>query len=342
MCSSDLGITSSIAGPAYAGIPVTHRECASSFHVFTGNFKDDERGLDFANLAALEGTLIFLMGFANLNYITQGLLAAGKAADTPAAVISQATTNRQRTAVGTLIDIEEKAAAQHLSSPAITVIGRVVECREGLNFFEPQPGRGVLILRDARQSDIFAQKLRQSGLQPVNCPVIQIVNRTDKQADAYLQRMAQYSWLVFTSPNGVKAFMEAFQAQVGDWRALGHLKFAVIGRATAQVLQNWGFTADYCPERQISDALGQGLAEQLKARNCGNVCKMCVMCLLPALPQLTALCRRPAAQQRRPKPCPRWAAGRWRLALLRLGVCSSWGLRLIYRRRSIVLMVLLR
>ena len=259
------GITSSIAGPAYAGIPVTHRECASSFHVFTGNFKDDERGLDFANLAALEGTLIFLMGFANLNYITQGLLAAGKAADTPAAVISQATTNRQRTAVGTLIDIEEKAAAQHLSSPAITVIGRVVECREGLNFFEPQPGRGVLILRDARQSDIFAQKLRQSGLQPVSCPVIRIVNQTDKPADAYLQRLAQYSWLVFTSPNGVKAFMEAFQAQVGDWRALGHLKFAVIGRATAQVLQNWGFTADYCPERQISDALGQGLAELLKA-----------------------------------------------------------------------------
>ncbi|MCX4265433.1 MAG: uroporphyrinogen-III C-methyltransferase, partial [Firmicutes bacterium] len=98
------GITSSIAGPAYAGIPVTHRECASSFHVFTGNFKDDERGLDFANLAALEGTLIFLMGFANLNYITQGLLAAGKAADTPAAVISQSTTNRQHTAVGTLSD----------------------------------------------------------------------------------------------------------------------------------------------------------------------------------------------------------------------------------------------
>lgn len=259
------GITSSIAGPAYAGIPVTHRECASSFHVFTGNFKDDERGLDFANLAALEGTLIFLMGFANLNYITKGLLAAGKAADTPAAVISQATTNRQRTAVGTLADIESKAAAQRLSSPAITVIGRVVDCRAGLNFFEPQPGSGVLILRDARQSDVFAQKLRQSGLQPISCPVIRIVNHMDNAAADYLQRLAQYTWLVFTSPNGVKAFMEAFRQNVGDWRALGHLKFAVIGRATAQVLRDWGFAADYCPERQISDALGHGLAELLEA-----------------------------------------------------------------------------
>lgn len=260
------GITSSIAGPAYAGIPVTHRECASSFHVFTGNFKDDERGLDFANLAGLEGTLIFLMGFANLNYITQGLLAAGKAADTPAAVISRATTNRQRTAVGTLADIEARAAEQRLSAPAITVIGRVVDCRKGLNFFEPQPGRGVLILRDARQSDIFAQKLRQSNLQPISCPVIHIAGRgLTAELAAALNNLAAYSWLVFTSPNGVKSFMEIFRSNQGDWRALGHIKFAVIGRATAQVLRQWGFAADFCPERQISDALGEGLAELLNA-----------------------------------------------------------------------------
>lgn len=259
------GITSSIAGPAYAGIPVTHRECASSFHVFTGNFKDEERGLDFANLARLEGTLIFLMGFANLNYITQGLLAAGKPAGTPAAVISQATTQRQRTAVGTLADIEEHCAAAKLSSPAITVIGEVVNCRPQLNFFEQQQGRGVLVLRDARQSDIFAQKLRQAGLFPVSCPVIQI-EPLDWQAaelQAALHKLSTYSWLVFTSPNGVKAFFEAMQAAQVDWRALGRAKFAVIGRATAQVLQQFGFGADYLPAKQVSDALGQGLAELL-------------------------------------------------------------------------------
>lgn len=258
------GITSSIAGPAYAGIPVTHRDCASSFHVFTGNFKDEERGLDFANLARLEGTLIFLMGFANLNYITQGLLAAGKPAGTPAAVISQATTQRQRTAVGRLSDIEERCAAARLSSPAITVIGEVVNCRPQLNFFEQQ-GRGVLVLRDARQSDIFAQKLRQAGLFPLSCPVIHIkpLEPQAPQLQAALGRLADYSWLVFTSPNGVKAFFEAMQAAKLDWRALGRAKFAVIGRATAQVLQQFGFTADYVPAKQVSDALGQGLAELL-------------------------------------------------------------------------------
>lgn len=268
------GITSSIAGPAYAGIPVTHRECASSFHVFTGNFKDDERGLDFANLARLEGTLIFLMGFANLDYITQGLLAAGKAADTPVAVISQATTQRQRTAVGTLRDIASRVAAAGLTSPAITVIGRVVECRAELNFFEQQLAeqaaeyhkKGVLILRDARQSDVFVRKLRQNGLQPCAWPVIEIKSRgLTAELKAALADLAHYSWLIFTSPNGVKYFMELFLADGGDFRALAHLKFAVIGKATAQVLREWGFTADYVPQKQVSDALGAGLAELLNA-----------------------------------------------------------------------------
>ncbi len=260
------GITSSIAGPAYAGIPVTHRECASSFHVFTGNFKDDERGLDFANLARLEGTLIFLMGFANLNYITRGLLAAGKPADTPAAVISRATTNRQRTACGTLADIEERAAAARLASPAITVIGRVVECRPQLNFFEPRPGRGVLVLRDARQSGVFEQKLRLRKLQPVCCPVIRIASRgLTPAAQSAIERLADYTWLIFTSPNGVKIFMELFKAAGGDLRAFGRLKFAVIGRATEQVLRGFGFAADFRPAKQVSDSLGRGLADVLQA-----------------------------------------------------------------------------
>ncbi len=259
------GITSSIAGPAYAGIPVTHRECASSFHVFTGNFKDEERGLDFANLARLEGTLIFLMGFANLNYITQGLLAAGKPADTPAAVISQATTPRQRTAVGTLADIEERCAAAKLSSPAITVIGEVVNCRPQLNFFERQQGRGVLVLRDARQSEIFIRKLQARGLTPYCCPVIEIVDRwLTPEIWAAIEGLPKYSWLVFTSPNGVRCFMDNFYSGGGDWRAFGHLKFAVIGRATAQALrERAGFDADFVPQKQVSDALGQGLAERL-------------------------------------------------------------------------------
>ena len=258
------GITSSIAGPCYAGIPVTHRDWASSFHVFTGNFKDEIRGLNFANIAELEGTLVFLMGFGNLDYITQGLIKAGKDKDTPMAVISHATTPRQKTAVGTLETIEAVCKEEGLTPPAISLVGNVVKCREYLNFFEGRTGRGTLILRDARQSDIFAKKLLQAGFEPVVCPVIEIEKReASDELRTALERLNDYSWIVFTSPNGVKAFFELFRDAGYDHRALSHVKFAVIGKATGEVLEQAGFKADYIPEKQISDALADGLAAQL-------------------------------------------------------------------------------
>ena len=254
------GITSSIAGPCYGGIPVTHRDWASSFHVFTGNFKDEIRGLNFKNLAELEGTLIFLMGFANLNYITKGLMEAGKPTDTPVAVISNATTQLQKTAVGTLTDIEEKVKAGNLVSPAITVIGNVVKCREYLNFFENHKQEGVLILRDARQSDLFAKKLLANNFEPVICPVIRIEKwaQSPELARAFTA-LDTYDWVVFTSPNGVKAFFELYFAAKGDLRRLGKLKFAVIGKGTAEVLAEYGFQADFVPPKQVSFALADGL-----------------------------------------------------------------------------------
>ena len=136
---------------------MTHRDWASSFHVYTGNFKDEIRGLNFENLAQTEGTLIFLMGFANLDYITKGLIAAGKAEDTPVAVISNATTPRQKTAVGDLTDILAKVKEENLVSPAITVIGDVVKCREYLNFFDLTK-EGVLFW-GTLGNDLFAKKL---------------------------------------------------------------------------------------------------------------------------------------------------------------------------------------
>jgi uroporphyrinogen III methyltransferase/synthase len=254
------GITSSIAGPCYGGIPVTHRDWASSFHVYTGNFKDEIRGLNFENLAQTEGTLIFLMGFANLDYITKGLIAAGKAADTPVAVISNATTPRQKTAVGDLTDILEKVKEGNLVSPAITVIGDVVKCREYLNFFESNQKEGVLILRDARQSDLFAKKLLANDFEPVVCPVIRIEKRgmTQDLAAAF-SVLETFDWIVFTSPNGVKAFFELFLEHKGDLRSLGDVKFAVIGKGTAEVLAEHGFQADFIPAKQVSDALADDL-----------------------------------------------------------------------------------
>ncbi len=258
------GITSSIAGPCYAGIPVTHRDWASSFHVFTGNFKDEIRGLDFDNLAHLEGTMMFLMGFSNLNYITQGLIKAGKAEDTPVAVISKATTRQQQTVTGTLATIEKQCQAAAMKPPAITVVGNVVKCREYLNFFEGKRRKGVLILRDIRQSDIFANKLLQEGYEPVVCPVIEIEKRqASPDLVEALEKINSYTWLVFTSPNGVKAFFELFRANGNDLRDLGAIKFATIGKATAEVLAQVGFKADFVPEKQVSNALAEGLKELL-------------------------------------------------------------------------------
>lgn len=260
------GITSSIAGPCYAGIPVTHRDMASSFHVFTGNFKDAERGLAFQNIAQLEGTLVFLMGFRNLGYITQGLIGAGKDPKTPVAMISNATTRQQRTAVGTLETIERICQEMQMAAPAITLVGDVVACREKLNFFETKRQDGVLVLRDARQSDVFAKKLMRSGFTPVVCPVIQIERRElTEELCAALAGIQNYSWIVFTSPNGVKSFFALFFQNAGDLRQLGHIKFAAIGRATAEVLRKFGFRADFVPQKQVSGALADGLCERLTA-----------------------------------------------------------------------------
>ncbi len=263
------GVTSCIAGPAYAGIPVTHRECASSFHVFTGNFKDELRGLNFPNLAELEGTLIFLMGFGNLPYITQGLISAGKPAATPVAVVSHATTGSQQTVCGTLADIEQKVREAGLTPPAITIVGGVVNCREQLNFFEQRRRPGVLVLRDARQSSPFAKMLREAGFHPVSCPVIRIepLGLTPPLQDA-IENIGRYTWLVFTSPNGVTLFFRQFFAAGGDLRQMAGLKFAAIGKATAENLQKTGFRADYVPNKQVSDSLAQGLAKQLTAADC--------------------------------------------------------------------------
>lgn len=262
------GITSSIAGPCYAGIPVTHRDWASSFHVFTGNFKDEIRGLNFPNLAELEGTLIFLMGFGNLNYITQGLITAGKNKETPVAVISKATTRRQQTVTGTLENIEERCKEAKMVPPAITLVGDVVKCREYLNFFEGNRNKGVLILRDIRQSDIFSKKLLQAGFEPCVCPVIEIEKR-EASADLTdaLSNIKNYTWIVFTSPNGVKSFFELFHDNGNDLRELGHIKFATIGKATAEVLGEIGFKADFIPEKQISDALALRLVEELQSND---------------------------------------------------------------------------
>lgn len=261
------GISSSYSVPAYAGIPVTHRSAASSFHVITGhehNQKEKE-SLDYATLAREEGTLIFLMGLSNLPQIVERLIAHGKDPSTPAAVISEGTTSKQRMAVGTMADIAEQAARQGIRTPAVTVIGQTVSFHEALTWFGKRPlsGRRVLLTGTKAFVDKTSPVLRDAGAQTVSCSLIRthfLDNEAVRQAAANL---ARYTWLVLTSVNGVEGFFKQLGEQRVDIRTLSSLKFAAIGAGTAKALEDRGIYCDCIPESFTSEGLAEALLPKL-------------------------------------------------------------------------------
>lgn len=259
------GITSAIAVPAYAGIPLTHRQHASLVSLITGHEDPlkPESAIPWEVLARSPGTLVFLMGVKNLPDICQQLLAQGKAADTPAAVIHRGTTPAQRTVVGTLADLPQKVQEAGLSPPAIVVVGRVVQLRSRLNWFETRPlwGKRILVTRSRQQASAFVKLLAEAGATCLEAPTLEILPPDDGYAalDEALQHLGRYQWLIFTSPNGVDAFCARLFAGGRDVRALGGCQLAVIGAATAQSLRQHGLVADVVP----ADFRAEGLVASL-------------------------------------------------------------------------------
>lgn len=259
------GVSSSYSVPAYAGIPVTHREAASSFHVITGHESSAKNGsvLDYATLAKEEGTLIFLMGLKNLDKIVGNLIANGKAPDTPAAVIQQGTTSRQKRAVSDLAHICEEVKRCGIQTPAITVVGAVAGLADSLDWFEktaekPLFGTRVLVTGTRYFAQEMERELKPLGAETVAVSLIEscpLWGDTQRQA---LEQLGAYQWLVFTSSNGVDIFFEAMQKVGKDLRSLMHMKFAVIGRKTGETLQKHGFSCDFVP----SSFSGADLAEE--------------------------------------------------------------------------------
>lgn len=259
------GVSSSYSVPAYAGIPVTHREAASSFHVITGHESSAKSGsvLDYATLAKEEGTLIFLMGLKNLDKIVGNLTANGKAPDTPAAVIQQGTTSRQKRAVSDLAHICEEVKRCGIQTPAITVVGAVAGLADSLDWFEktaekPLFGTRVLVTGTRYFAQEMERELKPLGAETVAVSLIEscpLWGDTQRQA---LEQLGEYQWLVFTSSNGVDIFFEAMQRAGKDLRSLMHMKFAVIGRKTGETLQKHGFSCDFVP----SSFSGADLAEE--------------------------------------------------------------------------------
>lgn len=255
------GITSSIAAPAYAGIPVTHRDCASSFTVITGHEDPtkENSALDWRSLALDRGTKIFLMGVERLPQITQRLIAEGANPSTPVALVRWGTTGRQESVDGTLATIAGIVLARNFKAPAVTIIGEVVSLRETLNWFERRPlfGKRVVVTRTRPQASALSEQLRELGAEVLEIPTIRIVPRAlPAEATAQLGTLsAHHDWIVFTSPNAVDHFFAAFFAAQPDLRALGAVKIAAVGPATAAKLAALHLQISKQPKEFTTEAL---------------------------------------------------------------------------------------
>jgi uroporphyrinogen III methyltransferase/synthase len=258
------GISSALAVPAYAGIPVTHRGVTSCFTVFTGHLEPGkpDSAIDYQALVRTKGTLVMLMGVERLGHVTTALQAAGAPADLPTAVIHWGTTALQQTVVATLGTIEQAAAK--LGPPAIAVFGEVVKYRARLAWFERQPlfGRRIVVTRTRKQAGVLSRRLGWLGADVVELPTIRVLPPEDLMAFGELVRDAyQYDWLVFTSANGVDAFFEMFFKLYKDTRNIGNVRIAAIGPGTAERIASFHLAVDVQPQKSVAEELVEAIRE---------------------------------------------------------------------------------
>ncbi len=259
------GVTSAIAGPAYAGIPLTHRQFTSTLAFVTGHEDPtkDTSSIDWAALARGIGTLVFFMGIKNLPHIVQRLCENGRPADTPVALVRWGTTSRHRTVTGTLENIVERAKAAAIKAPALIVVGEVVNLRDTLQWFEKRPllGKRIVVTRARAQASDMVQALSELGADCMECPTIEVVEPDSWQPlDDAIAQIKTYDWLVFTSVNGVKFFFQRLFANGSDSRALGHLKTAAIGPSTAKHLMDYGISTDILPKTYQAESVVEAFA----------------------------------------------------------------------------------
>jgi uroporphyrinogen III methyltransferase/synthase len=264
------GITSAIAVPAYAGIPLTHRDLASSFTAFTGHEdpSKDKTTINYQALIAGKGTLVMLMGMDRLGSIVPELLANGADFHLPVALIRWGTTGRQETLVGELGSIVTASAG--FEPPAIVVFGHVVQLRKKLRWFEQRPlfGRRIVVTRTRKQASALSAKLRALGADVYEIPTIRVEPPENLMEFGELVRDAfQYEWLVFTSVNGVEAFFDMFYRLYDDARSIGNVKIAAIGPATAQRIKDFHLSVDLQPKEFVAEALIEGLLEYGSVEN---------------------------------------------------------------------------
>jgi uroporphyrinogen III methyltransferase/synthase len=256
------GVTSAIAAPAYAGIPVTHREIATSFAVVTGHTASDDAPPDAIPFA---DTLVFLMGVKALSLIVSRLLERGDSPQKPVALVRWGTRAEQQTVVGTLETIEAEVERAKLRAPALIVVGEVVKLRQKMRWFDNRPlwGQSVVVTRARQQASSLVEGLQKVGASVVECPTIRVEAFEETPVlDAEISLLMRNEWVVFTSTNGVAHFFRKLDALNLDARIFGPAQVAAIGPATVAALKKRGIRPDFVPESSISENVAAGLLER--------------------------------------------------------------------------------
>ncbi|MFD0694130.1 uroporphyrinogen-III C-methyltransferase [Paenibacillus sp. GCM10027628] len=266
------GITSSIAVPAYAGIPVTHRDFTSSVAIVTGHEYPNKTysSLDWEHLAKAIGTMVFLMGVANLEQICRELIRCGKPPQMPVALVRWGTWTEQATITGTLEDIAEKVKQANFQSPAVIIVGEVVKLREKLAWIEKKPlfGRRVLVTRARSQASELVDRIDELGGEAVEFPVIRLQPpsrpETLQELDAALDKLHEFDWILLTSVNGVEFFFRRLREKRIDVRRMGNARIAAVGPKTAEALAERGFLADVLPVIYQGEGMLEAIRSELK------------------------------------------------------------------------------
>jgi uroporphyrinogen III methyltransferase/synthase len=266
------GVSSIVAGPNYAGIPLTHRKYTSGFTVITGHEDPSKEsgGLDCAQIAKTPGTIVILMGLERIRQLADALIGHGLASSTPVAVVRWGTTGQQQSIEGTLGNIADVAEEKKMAAPAVIVIGEVVKLRHKLNWFERRPlfGQRIVVTRTREQASQLSSRLLELGAEVLEIPTIRIMPPDEKNdLKEALEGLGEYDWVVFTSPNGVTAFFDYLVRAFDDIRALGNVRIAAVGPATAAKLKELHLRVDLMPEEALASKVAHAFTKYESIEN---------------------------------------------------------------------------
>ena len=259
------GVTAAVGVAAYAGIPITHRSDASAVAFVTGHDDPGCSRLDWEALAEFPGTLVIYMAVSRLRAICQALMEHGKSPNTPAALVHSGTLASQITIASTLGGLADTVERAAVGPPALVIIGEVVDRRAAISWFENKPlfGQTIVVTRPRGESDDSAADLEALGAEVLVAPTVEILPPEDwSPVDSVLDRLREFDWLVFTSGNGVRYFLDRLESRGQDLRALGNVRIAAIGSATAAILRSYRLNADLIPDSFRSESLAQALSER--------------------------------------------------------------------------------